>query len=98
MAPASAPLPARHYPIALDLRGRSCLVVGGGIVAERKVEGLLAAGARVTIVSPRVTDRLRAWIGGGRCRHVARAYRSRDVLGHAIALVATGGGRTTARV
>jgi precorrin-2 dehydrogenase/sirohydrochlorin ferrochelatase len=67
-------------------------------VAERKVDGLLAAGARVTIVSPRVTGRLRALIAQDRCRHIARAYRSRDVTGQAMVLVATGEQGATARV
>jgi uroporphyrin-III C-methyltransferase/precorrin-2 dehydrogenase/sirohydrochlorin ferrochelatase len=41
------------YPVTLNLRGRRCLVVGGGAVALRKVEGLLSEGAKVTVVSPR---------------------------------------------
>jgi siroheme synthase-like protein len=86
------------YPVALRLGGRDCLVVGGGPVAEGKVRGLLEAGARVTIVSPSVTGHLRAWIEQGRCRHLARAYRPRDVVGRAIALVATGDAQVTARV
>ena len=40
------------YPIVLELRDRPVLVVGGGSVAERKVDGLLQAGARPTLVSP----------------------------------------------
>ena len=44
----------------LDLRGRSCLVVGGGTVATEKVAGLLDCGADVTVVAPEIDDELRA--------------------------------------
>jgi len=43
-----------QYPVNLVLDGRTCLVVGGGRVALRKVEGLLACGARVVVVAPLV--------------------------------------------
>jgi len=39
------------YPVSLDLTGRSAVVIGAGAVAEGKVEPLLAAGARVTVVA-----------------------------------------------
>ena len=81
---------AEYYPVLLDLRGRTCAVIGGGAVAEGKVERLLAAGARVTVVSPSLTARLAAWAGEGRLRHVARAYAEGDLAGHALAFVAVG--------
>lgn len=48
-----------QYPVNLVLDGRPCLVVGGGKVALRKVEGLLACGGRVTVVAPTVDGGLR---------------------------------------
>jgi Siroheme synthase (precorrin-2 oxidase/ferrochelatase domain) len=63
-----------YYPVALDLRDRLCLVVGGGPVAEAKVEGLLAAGARVTVVSPELTESLAGWAIDGRIIHRPHRY------------------------
>ena len=48
------------YPLNLDLSGKSCVVIGGGQVAERKVKGLVAAGAVVTVIAPAVADPLQA--------------------------------------
>ena len=47
-----------YYPVSLDLRGRVAVVIGGGPLAETKVNGLRAAGARVTVIAPAVTDQL----------------------------------------
>jgi uroporphyrin-III C-methyltransferase / precorrin-2 dehydrogenase / sirohydrochlorin ferrochelatase len=52
-------LPVDLYPVFLRLSGRPVLIVGGGNVASAKIESLLAAGATVTVVSPRIADALR---------------------------------------
>jgi precorrin-2 dehydrogenase/sirohydrochlorin ferrochelatase len=78
-----------YYPVFLDLTDGPVLVVGGGPVAEGKVEGLLAAGANVTVVSPTVTPRLGGWVAAGRIEHLARAYQPGDFAGRRLALVAT---------
>lgn len=61
------------YPLNLELSERVCVVIGGGQVAGRKVQGLLLAGARVTVIAPALTESLRelalqgqiAWRQGG---------------------------------
>jgi len=87
-----------RYPIVLDVTDRLCLVVGGGSIAEGKVRGLLAAGARVTVVSPTLTPALAALAADGRIAHHARAYADGDLEGAALALAATGDRAVSAAV
>lgn len=54
------------YPLFADLSGRPVLVVGGGVVGERKVASLLEAGARVTVGAVELTPSLRRWLEQGR--------------------------------
>jgi len=78
-----------YYPIFADLRARACVVVGGGPVAQRKVTTLLRFGARVKVVSPRVTVRLAQYGRAGRIQHVARRFRPGDLKGAWLAIAAT---------
>lgn len=79
----------RYYPVNLDLRGRHCLVVGGGAVGSRKVKGLLACGAVVTVVSPEVRPRLEQLAAQGRIALHRRPYRSEDLEGIFLVIGAT---------
>lgn len=79
----------RYYPINLDVAGRACLVVGGGEVAQRKVETLLAAGAAVLVISPTVTPALAELARQRKIRHDARPYKSGDAVGFRLVLAAT---------
>jgi siroheme synthase-like protein len=82
-------LVAPHYAVFLDLAAQPVVVVGGGQVAERKVEGLLEAGAVVSVVSPSLTPRLHALASKAAVRHVARPYSWGDISGVRLAFVAT---------
>lgn len=77
---------AYQYPVNLVLDAKRCLVVGGGTIALRKVEGLLACGAVVTVVAPLVDDRLRALDG---VTVEERTYRAGEVAGYRLAIAAT---------
>ena len=80
----------RYYPVNLDIQNRDCLVVGGGAVGTRKVITLLGCGARVTVVSPVLSDRLQELARSGtRLTIKKRAYRSRDLDGVFLVIGAT---------
>jgi len=86
------------YPLFLKMAGRACVVIGGGAVAERKVEGLLQVEASVTVISPTLSDRLEAWKTEGRIRHLRRDYGPGDLAGYQLAFVATDDGEVNATV
>lgn len=69
------------YPLFVDLRGRRCVVVGGGLLAEAKVAALVECGADVVVISPQLTARLRAWVEEGKVRWEPRPYRPGDLEG-----------------
>jgi precorrin-2 dehydrogenase/sirohydrochlorin ferrochelatase len=79
----------KYYPIFLRLAGRRCVVVGGGTIAARKVESLLAAGAHVAVISPSLTAELAARAARGELDHAKRPYRSGDLAGALLAYAAT---------
>lgn len=78
-----------YYPVFLNLAGRLCVVIGGGLIAQRKVTTLLAHDAQVTVISPTVTQRLATYARQGRVRHIARRFKSGDLKGAWLAVAAT---------
>jgi len=77
------------YIACLRLKGRRCLVVGGGDVGLEKVEGLLACDADVTLVAPEAHVSLEQLAFEGSIRWERRRYESRDLDGCLIAIAAT---------
>jgi cobalt-precorrin 5A hydrolase/precorrin-3B C17-methyltransferase len=78
------------YPITLhNLHQRLSVVIGGGPVAERKVAGLLAAGAQVRLIAPQATPQLIAWAQAGRLHWLARPYQPGDLTGAFLVFAAT---------
>jgi siroheme synthase-like protein len=85
---------AFDYPVFLDLSDVPVLLVGGGAVATRKLEGLIAAGARVTVVAPVICDAVRAMPAD----LVVRSYVADDIAQHQLVMTATDDPEVNAKV
>ena len=79
----------RYYPINLDIQNRNCLVVGGGGVGSRKVMTLLKCGAKVTVVSPVISNSLQDLEKSASLTLKARPYRTADLEGMFLVIGAT---------
>ena len=99
MAPVPEPVPEpvpvwesgayQPYLAGLRLAGRRVLVAGGGSVAQRRLPGLLAAGADVLLVSPEVTPTVEGLVGSSGLRWEQRGYAASDLDGAWYALALT---------
>lgn len=79
----------RYYPISLDINGRQAVVVGAGAVALRKVEGLLKAGAVVTVIGAAISPGIKAMAEAGRINLIRRRYSKGDLKPAFMAVCAT---------
>ncbi|HBR17460.1 MAG: hypothetical protein A3G39_09260 [Deltaproteobacteria bacterium RIFCSPLOWO2_12_FULL_43_16] len=79
----------RYYPIFLDIKGKSCVVIGGGNVAERKVLSLLDAGAKVLVISPKLTPALKKLANKKKIGYCPKAYEKGNLKGFFLAYSAT---------
>jgi uroporphyrin-III C-methyltransferase / precorrin-2 dehydrogenase / sirohydrochlorin ferrochelatase len=82
--------PMDYLPVFLQLRDRPVLVVGGGRVAARKVELLRRTGAKITVVSPDLTDELRDLAAKGELQYVNTVFAPEHVTGTVAVVAATG--------
>jgi len=88
----------KYYPVNLDLTHKRCVVIGGGEVAERKVERLLECGARVTVVSRTLTPGLAKGKAAGQLEHVDRDYEATALDGAFMVIGATDRGDVNERI
>jgi len=78
------------YPIFADITGRQVVVIGGGQVAQRKVEVLVGCGAQVKLISPQVTQKLAQWHKKGRIKIEKRRFKGGDTAGAWLVIAASG--------
>jgi len=79
----------KYLPIGLNVRGRRCVVVGGGRIGTRKVENLLRAGAAVHLVSPDASSRLEALAAEGSIAWTREPFETGHLNGALLAVAAT---------
>src|SRR4029077_13558220 len=77
------------FPIFVKLQGRLVVVVGGGSVAEGKIAGLLAAGARVRVISPAITPAVAEWVRDRKIDWLPKVFEPGDLVGSYLAIAAT---------
>jgi hydroxymethylbilane synthase len=85
-------------PISLRPNGRRAVIVGGGNVAARKAESLVAAGFPLFVVAERIADRLRTILHERGGDYAQRPYEAGDLVDAALVIAATDDGELNARV
>ena len=88
----------KYYPVFLDIRGKICVVVGGGDVAVRKAERLLDCGAKVLVISPQLSFELAELKEKKLISHIAAEYSGDLIDGAALIIGATDDEKTNARI
>lgn len=78
-----------HYALFLELKNQPVVVVGAGKVAARKIRTLLAAEAKVTVVSPRALASIQKLAAARKVKWLRRPYRRGDLRGACLAVAAT---------
>ena len=78
-----------YYPIFIDIEDRSVVIIGGGNVCARKAETMMKYGARVTVVSPELTEEIEQWAREGRLALKRKEYDPSDVEGANLVIAST---------
>jgi len=86
------------YVACLRLTGRRCLVIGAGSVGLEKIEGLLAADARVHVIAPEACAEVAELAASGDIEWTQRHFQAGDLEGHFLAIAATSDTETNIRV
>ena len=78
-----------YYPILVNLQGQRAVVIGGGRVAERKIETLLDHGATVHVIARELTPKLTGYLSAGKIRHLGPDFKESHLNGAFVVFAAT---------
>ncbi|MDO9310066.1 MAG: siroheme synthase CysG [Nitrosomonas sp.] len=76
-------------PICLNIKNKTCLVVGAGEVATRKIMLLLQAGAKVSVVSPELDTTLKEYLVHGKIKFFAESFQPEQLENIVLVIAAT---------
>jgi precorrin-2 dehydrogenase/sirohydrochlorin ferrochelatase len=78
-----------YYPILVELEGQKALVVGGGNIAQRKIDTLLQHGAEVRVVSKELNDHLEQYLAEGKIKLIGREFDESQIKDSFMVIAAT---------
>ena len=78
-----------YYPFALKLKDERILIIGGGVIAERKIRVLLSANAKITVIAPRITEYLKELVNKSKIIWFRKSVDETDIYGRKIVIAAT---------
>lgn len=77
------------FPMFVKLDGKLVVVVGGGQIAEGKIEGLLSAGARIRLIAPQINQQIAEWVRFGKIDWLPKKFAGGDLDGATLVIAAT---------
>jgi len=98
MIPPMTEFSLHHYPVMLNLRGKRCVVVGGGKIAFQKIKNLIGTGADIVIISPVLSEQLTVLVTKHNLNHINRKYEPGDLKSAYLVFGATGDANVNAAV
>lgn len=84
---------SRYFPLFIDLEGKKILVVGAGHIAERRILTLLSFGAKLTVIAPEATEKIKKLAEEGAIRWQEKCWDAEtenELEGSLLVLSATG--------
>jgi len=77
------------FPMFVKLEGKLVVVVGGGEIAEGKIESLLSAGARIRLIAPQIRPQIAEWVRFGKIDWLPKEFAPTDLEGASLVIAAT---------
>ncbi|MCX7988072.1 MAG: hypothetical protein N2647_01330 [Thermodesulfovibrio sp.] len=89
---------SKFFPIFIDIKGKKCVVIGGGAVAERKIKTLLKYGAYITVISPNITDNIKKLVEKDKIEYIRKNYSKSDIKNAFLVIAATSDSRINTQI